>query len=99
VNQIRSAVVLSEPLYPKIFSWWVLACLGGLLLLPFPLLFWPLELAALCGWIVLGSRKSHTLLIVQHDGQAQRRAFANRVTALSHRNGIRKAIGQSLENP
>jgi hypothetical protein len=99
VNQIRSAVVQSEPRYPHIFSWWLLACLGGLLLLPSPLLFWPLELAALGGWILLGSRKSHTLLIVQHDGQAQRRAFANRVTALSHRNGIRKAIGQSLENP
>ena len=73
--------------------------LYGLLLLPFPLLFWPLELGALAGWILLGSRKSHTLLVVQHDGQAQRRAFANRVTALAHRNGIRKAIGQSLETP
>lgn len=99
LSQIRSAVVRSEPHYPHIFSWWLLTSVAGLLLLPFPLLFWPLELAALAAWILLGSRKSHTLLVVQHDGQAQRRAFANRVTALAHRNGIRKAIGQSLEQP
>lgn len=99
LNQIRSAVVLSEPHYPHIFSWWLLTSVAGLMLLPFPLLFWPLELTALAGWILLGSRKSHTLLVVQHDGQAQRRSFANRVTALAHRNGIRKAIGQSLEQP
>ncbi|NDG75785.1 MAG: FHA domain-containing protein [Synechococcaceae bacterium WB8_1B_136] len=99
LSQIRSAVVLSEPHHPHIFSWWLLTSVAGLLLLPFPLLFWPLELGALAGWVLLGSRKSHTLLVVQHDGQAQRRAFANRVTALAHRNGIRKAIGQSLETP
>ena len=96
-TQIRSAVVRSEPHHPHIFSWWLLTSVAGLLLLPFPLLFWPLELAALAAWILLGSRKSHTLLVVQHDGQAQRRAFANRVTALAHRNGIRKAIGQGAE--
>ena len=99
LSQIRSVVVLSEPHHPHIFSWWLLTSVAGLLLLPFPLLFWPLELGALVGWILLGSRKSHTLLVVQHDAQAQRRAFANRVTALAHRNGIRKAIGQSLETP
>jgi len=99
LSQIRSAVVLSEPLYPHIFSWWLLTSVGGLLLLPFQLLFWPLEVAALAGWILLGSRKSHTLLVVLHDGRAQRRQFANRTTALSHRNGIRKAIGQSLQQP
>jgi hypothetical protein len=97
LDQIRSAVVISEPRHPQIFSWWLLLCLGGLLLLPFPLIFWPLELGALAGWIVLGSRKDHTLLVVQHDGQAVRRSFANKVTALAHRNGIRKAIGQSLQ--
>ena len=101
VKQIRSATVLSEPHYPHVFSWWLLASVGLLLLLPFrigPLpIFWPLELAALAAWVLLGSRKSHTLVVVQHDGQAQRRQFANRVTALAHRNGIRKAIGQSLE--
>ncbi len=101
LNQIRSATVRSEPLYPHIFSWWLLASVGLLLLLPFrigPLpIFWPLELAALAAWILLGSRKSHTLVVVQHDGQAQRRAFTNRVTALAHRNGIRKAIGQRVE--
>ena len=99
LSQIRSAVVRSEPHYPHIFSWWLLTSVAGLLLLPFPLVFWPLELAALAAWLLLGARKSHTLLVVQHDGQAQRRAFANRVTALAHRNGIRKAIGQSLEQP
>lgn len=99
LKQIRSAVVLSEPTYPHIFSWWLLASVTGLLLLPFPLLFWPLEMAALASWILLGSRKSHTLVVEQHDGQAHRRLFANRMTALAHRNGIRKAIGQSLEQP
>ena len=101
VKEIRSATVHSEPHYPHVFSWWLLAIVGLLLLLPFrigPLpIFWPLELAALAAWVLLGSRKSHTLVVVQHDGQAQRRKFANRVTALAHRNGIRKAIGQSLE--
>ncbi len=94
-DQIRSVVVQSEPHHPHIFSWWLLVSLAGLLLLPFPMLFWPLELAALGGWILLGSRKSHTLVVVLHDGRAQRRPFANRTTALAHRNGIRRAIGQS----
>jgi pSer/pThr/pTyr-binding forkhead associated (FHA) protein len=97
LDQIRSATVQSLPRHPHIFSWWLLVCLGGLLLLPFPVLFWPLEVAALAGWILLGSRKEHTLTVVLRDGRAQRRSFANRLTALSHRNGIRKAIGQSLE--
>ncbi|MCP9801353.1 FHA domain-containing protein [Synechococcus sp. RedBA-s] len=97
LEQIRSATVQSLPRHPHIFSWWLLVCLGGLLLLPFPVLFWPLELAALAGWILLGSRKEHTLTVELRDGRAQRRSFANRLTALSHRNGIRKAIGQSLE--
>jgi hypothetical protein len=97
LDQIRTATVQSLPRHPHIFSWWLLVCLGGLLLLPFPLLFWPLQVAALGGWILLGSRKDHTLTVVLRDGRAQRRSFANRLTALSHRNGIRKAIGQSLE--
>ena len=99
LNQIRSAVVISEPQYPHLFSWWLLTSVGLLLLLPFPLLFWPLELAILVTGVLLGSRKLHTLLVVQHDGQAQRHAFANRLTALGHRNGIRKAIGQSPDQP
>lgn len=98
LDQIRSATVQSLPRHPHIFSWWLLVCLGGLLLLPFPFLFWPLEVAALAGWILLGSRKEHTLTVVLRDGRAQRRSFTNRLTALSHRNGIRKAIGQSLES-
>lgn len=97
IPQIRSAAVRSQPVHPHLFSWWVLVCLGGLLLLPVPLLFWPLQIGALVAAVLLGSRKQHTLVVVLHDGTARRRAFANRPTALSHRNGIRKAIGQSLE--
>ena len=93
VDAIRSAAVRSELRHPQIFSWWLLACLGGLLLLPFPLLFWPLQIAALACWILLGSRKEHTLVVELRDGQALRHGFANRRTALAHRNGIRKAIG------
>ena len=94
VADIRSAAVQSLPLHPHIFSWWLLLCLGGLLLLPFPLLFWPLQAGALAGWILLGSRKQHQLVLVLRDGRAVRHGFANRRTALAHRNGIRQAIGQ-----
>ena len=97
VIAIRSATVLSQPHHPHIFSWWLLLCLGGLLLLPFPLVFVALELAALAGWILLGSRKQHQLLVVLHNGRALRHGFANRRTALALCNGIRSAIGQSLE--
>jgi hypothetical protein len=97
VANIRMAVVQSEPQHPHIFSWWLLLCLGGLLLLPFPLLFWPLQIGALAGWILLGSRKDHTLVVELRDGRALRHRFANRRTALAHRNGIRKAIGQGGE--
>jgi hypothetical protein len=94
VADIRSAAVQSLPLHPHIFSWWLLLCLGGLLLLPFPLVFWPLQAGALAGWILLGSRKQHALVLVLRDGRAIRHGFANRRTALAHRNGIRQAIGQ-----
>jgi hypothetical protein len=97
VTSIRAAVVQTEPQHPHIFSWWLLLCLGGLLLLPFPLVFWPLQIAALAGWILLGSRKDHTLVVELRDGRALRHVFANRRTALAHRNGIRKAIGQGAE--
>jgi hypothetical protein len=90
--EILSAGVQSLPRHPHVFSWWLLFCLGGLLLLPFPLIFWPLELGALAGWIVLGSRKDHSLVVVLRDGRALRHGFANRRTALAHRNGIRKAL-------
>jgi len=97
--QIRSVAVQSEPVYPPIFSWWVLVSVGLLLLLPIRIgpvaIFWPLQLAALAGWLLLGSRKHHTLVVVLRDGRAQRRRFANRRTALAHRNGIRRAIGES----
>ena len=90
--EILSAGVQSLPRHPHVFSWWLLFCLGGLLLLPFPLIFWPLELGALAGWIVLGSRKDHSLVVVLRDGRALRHGFANRRTALAHRNGIRKVL-------
>ncbi|MFM8524034.1 MAG: FHA domain-containing protein [Cyanobacteriota bacterium] len=97
LDQILSATVRSEPRHPNIFSWWLLLCLGSLMLLPFPPLFWLLELTGLAGWIVLGSRKEHSLVVVLRNGLAYRRTFANRPTALSHRNGIRKALGQTLD--
>lgn len=97
LDQIRSAHVHSRQRYPNSFSWWVLLCLGGMVLLPFTGLFWGVEIAALAAWILLGSRKQHVLVITLRDGMAHRCVFANRITALSHRNGIRKAIGQSLD--
>jgi hypothetical protein len=99
VAMVRSAAVQSLPQHPHIFSWWLLLCLGGLLLLPFPLLFWPLQVVALGSWILLGSRKQHRLVLVLRDGRALRHSFANRRTALAHRNGIRKAIGQGADAP
>lgn len=96
VAEIGSAAVQSLPLHPHIFSWWLLVCLSGLLLLPFPLLFWPLQISALAAWILMGSRKQHQLVLVLRDGRAVRHGFANRRTALAHRNGIRQAIGQEL---
>jgi hypothetical protein len=96
--QIRSAHVQSRARYPHSFSWWVLVSLGGLVLLPWPFLFWPLEIGALVAWILLGSRKEHVLIVTLRDGMAHRHSFANKITALSHRNGIRGVIGQSLES-
>ena len=99
VAEIRSVVVQSLPQHPHIFSWWLLLCLGGLMLLPFPLVFWPLQACALASWSLLGSRKQHQLTVVLRDGRALRHGFANRRTALAHRNGIRKAIGQDPGSP
>ncbi len=97
LDQIRTAVVQSEPRFPHIFSWWVLLSVALLLLLPIrlgPLLvFWPLQISLLAAAVLLGSRKQHTLRIDLRDGQARRHGFANRRTALAHRNGIRQAIG------
>ena len=94
---ILSADLRSQPRHPQMFSWWLLLCLGGLVLLPFPLLFWPLQAGALLAWIVLGSQRDHVLEVTLRDGMAHRHGFANAATALAHRNGIRRAIGQSLE--
>lgn len=102
-EQVRSALVRSEPRYPHIFSWWVLLSVGLLLLLPIRVgpiaIFWPLEIAALAGAIVLGRRQEHTLVVELRDGQARRHRFANRRTALAHRNGIRRAIGAPSGEP
>lgn len=98
LETIRSVHVRSRPTYPHSFSWWVLVCLGGMVLLPWPWLFWSVQVGALAAWIVLGARKEHELVLTLRDGMAYRHGFANRITALSHRNGIRKAIGQALES-
>lgn len=98
MQRIKSVQLISRARFPASFSWWALVSLGSLVLLPWPFLFWTLELAALAGWIVLGSRKEHVLLVTLRDGMAYRHGFANKVTALAHRNGIRKAIGQPTPN-
>jgi len=90
--RIRSAYVRSRRRHPQAFSWWLLLCLGGLLLLPFPWLFWPLQAGALAGWIVLGSRWEHLLEVTLQDGLAYRHRFDSLATALAHRNGIRRAM-------
>lgn len=95
MQQIKSVQLINRPRFPAIFSWWVLISLGGLVLLPYPTIFWAVELIALAQWIILGSRKEHVLLVTLRDGMAYRHSFANKVTALGHRNGIRKAIGQA----
>ena len=96
LEKINSVQVRSRATYPHSFSWWVLVCLGGMVLLPWPWLFWSVQVGALVAWIVLGARKEHELVLTLRDGMAYRHGFANRITALSHRNGIRKAIGQGL---
>jgi hypothetical protein len=93
LDRIRSAYVRSRRRHPQAFSWWLLLCLGGLLLLPFPWLFWPLQLGALAGWILLGSRWEHLLEVTLQDGLAYRHRFDSLETALAHRNGIRRAMG------
>ena len=93
VTRIRSAYVRSRRRHPHAFSWWLLLCLGGLLLLPFPWLFWPLQVGALAAWILLGSRWEHLLEVTLQDGLAYRHRFDSLATALAHRNGIRRAMG------
>jgi hypothetical protein len=92
--EILRVELTSRALHPHVFSWWVLACLGGLLLLPFPLVFWPLQAGALATCIALGTRREHELQVILRDGRAWRRVFADPRTALAHRNGLRRAIGQ-----
>jgi hypothetical protein len=95
---IRSADLQSRPRHPHSFSWWVLACLAGLVLLPWAWLFWPWQIGVLAAWILLGARKEHVLILTLRDGMAHRHRFANRATALAHRNGVRRAIGQPLDS-
>jgi hypothetical protein len=97
LDQIRAVEVRSEALYPHGFSWWVLACLGGLLLLPFPLIFWPWQATALALALLLGRRQEHILLLTLRDGRAHRHRFADRPAALAHRKGVRRALGQDPE--
>jgi hypothetical protein len=97
LEKIRAVHLRSRPCYPHSFSWWVLVCLGGMVLLPWPWLFWSVQVGALAALIVLGARKEHELVLTLRDGMAYRHGFANRMTALSHREGIRKAIGQGLK--
>ena len=97
LDQIRAVEVRSEALHPQVFSWWVLACLGGLLLLPFPLIFWPWQAAALALALLLGRRQEHILLLTLRDGRAHRHRFADRPAALAHRKGVRRALGQDPE--
>jgi hypothetical protein len=92
IARIRSAYVRSRRRHPQAFSWWLLLCLGGLLLLPFPWLFWPLQAGALAGWILLGSRWEHLLEVTLQDGLAYRHRFESLATALAHRDGIRRAM-------
>jgi len=94
LEQIRGVEVRSQARHPHVFSWWVPACLGGLLLLPFPLLFWPWQAAALLMAILLGRRREHTLILTLRDGRAHRHVFADRGTALAHGQGVRRALGQ-----
>lgn len=94
LDQILRVELNSRAAHPHIFSWWVLACLGGLLLLPFPLVFWPLQAGALATGIVLGRHREHELQVILRDGRAWRHVFADPRTALAHRNGLRRAIGQ-----
>lgn len=94
LEQIRGVEVHSQALHPHVFSWWVPAWLGGLLLLPFPLLFWPWQAAALAVAILLGRRREHILILTLRDGRAHRHVFADRPTALAHGQGVRRALGQ-----
>ena len=97
LDQIRAVELRHEALHPHLFSWWLLACLGGLLLLPFPLLFWPWQIGSLALAILLARRQEHRLILSLRDGQAYRHSFTDRATALAHRNGVRRALGQSLD--
>jgi len=99
LEQIRSVELRSEARHPQVFSWWVLACLGGLLLLPFPWIFWPWQGGGLALALLLGRRREHTLILTLRDGRAHRHRFADRATAQAHQRGLRRALGQAPADP
>lgn len=94
LEQIRSVELRSEAWYPQLFSWWVLGCLGGLLMLPFPWIFWPWQVGGLALALALARRQEHTLLVTLRDGRAHRHRFTDRATAQAHHRGLLRSLGQ-----
>lgn len=91
--QIRSVDLRSEACHPQLFSWWVLGCLGGLLMLPFPWIFWPWQVAGLALALGMARRREHTLIVTLRDGRAHRHRFTDRATAQAHHHGLRRSLG------
>ncbi len=94
LDQIRSVELRSEACHPQLFSWWVLGCLGGLLLLPFPWIFWPWQVGGVALALALARRREHTLQVTLRDGRAHRHRFADQATAQAHHLGLRRSLGQ-----
>jgi hypothetical protein len=93
LDQIEDVSLRRQARHPHSFSWWVLACLSGLLLLPFRVVFVVVEVAALALWLGPGSRQDHLLSLTLRDGLALRHRFQDRATAEAHLQGIRRALG------
>jgi hypothetical protein len=93
LDQIEDVSLRRQARHPHSFSWWVLACLSGLLLLPFRVVFVVVEVAALVLWLGPGSRQDHLLSLTLRDGLALRHRFQDRATAEAHLQGIRRALG------
>jgi pSer/pThr/pTyr-binding forkhead associated (FHA) protein len=95
LDQIEEVSLRRQARHPHSFSWWVLVCLSGLLLLPFRVAFVVVEVAALVLWLGPGSRQDHLLSLTLRDGLALRHRFQDRATAEAHLQGIRRALGWS----
>jgi pSer/pThr/pTyr-binding forkhead associated (FHA) protein len=93
LDQIEDVSLRRQARHPHSFSWWVLACLSGLLLLPFRVVFVVVEVVALVLWLGPGSRQDHLLSLTLRDGMALRHRFQDRATAEAHLQGIRRALG------